>query len=97
MTDQRAVDAEAQRVLLAELVPLFEGYGITVEAHQPAPVLEPWLVLRYGTVTTHVDVHQGWYCAFLGMRQARTDDPDSAVRRIAWLCGVPDVPAAGVP
>lgn len=96
MTHHRAREtAEHQRLLLMDLVPLLDGYGITVEVHQPDKPLEPWLALRYGKVTTHVYVHGGWYCAFLGMRQARPDDPDGAARRIAWLCGVPGVLANG--
>lgn len=96
MTNQPAREtAERQRLLLMHLVPLLDRYGITSELHQPDAVFEPWLALRYGPTATHVYIHDGRYCAFLGMPQAELDDPDGAARRIAWLCGVPEVLASG--
>lgn len=97
MTNQRADDSAAQRLLLTDLVPLLDGYGITADIHQPGDDLEPWIEVRYGTVHTSVEVHRGLYIAFGGMPQGQTYDPDGAARRIAWLCGVPGVPASGSP
>jgi len=86
---------EAERLQLLKLVPPLSSYGIEAMLHQPDHALTPWLHIRYGTVLTHVFMRDGYYCAFLGMRMAETTDHDSAVRRIAYLAGVPGVPAVG--
>lgn len=98
MTNHRAdVPPAIQRLLLTDLVPLLAGYGITAEIHQLDEVLEPYAEIRYGTVHTHVEIYTGSYTAFGGVRLAPTDDPDSAARRIASLCGMPSVPASDPP
>ena len=76
---------------------MLDAYGITAEIHQPDDTLEPWADIRYGQVSTHVEIRKGVYTAFSGMPQGAADDPDGAARRIASLCGVPGVPAIGPP
>lgn len=92
MTMHHAVEAE--RLQLAALVEPLGCYGVDAELYQADRILTPWLHIRYGTVTTHGFVERGWYRAFLGMRMASVDDVDAAVRRIAYLAGVPGVVAA---
>jgi len=95
MTTSHAVEVE--RLQLLKLVFPLGSYGVEAVMHQADPGLTPWLHIRYGTVLTHVFMQDGFYCAFLGMRMAPADDPDAAVRRIAYLAGVPEVPAMGAP
>jgi len=86
---------EAERLQLDALIDPLSRYGTVAELYQPEADLTPWLHISYGTVSTHGFIDDGFYCAFLGMRMARADDPDAAVRRIAYLAGVPGVPAIG--
>ena len=84
---------DVERLQLTDLIDPLGAFGVTAELHQNDPELTPWLHIRYGTVTTHGFVHDGWYRAFLGMPLAEATDPDAAARRIAYLAGVPNVPA----
>jgi len=92
-TVQRAVEAE--RLQLLKLVFPLGSYGVEAELYQPDSGLTPWLHISYGTVSTHGFIDDGYYCAFLGMHMAEVSAPDAAVRRIAYLAGVPGVPAIG--
>lgn len=86
--------ADSERLLLNDLAPLVAAYGIACELHQDDPGLTPGLHLRHGSVTTYVFIHDGYFCAFLGMPMARVDDPEDAAGRIAMLAGVPGLSAA---
>jgi len=86
---------DVQRLALVDLVEPLGAYGVDAELRQNDPGLTPWLHIRYGTVTTHGFVCDGWYRAFLGMPIAEITEPDAAARRIAHLSGVPGVGATG--
>lgn len=87
--------AERQRRLLLDLALYLDRFGITHEIHQPDSTLEPWLDVRYGNVHTYVEIRTGHYIAFSGMPQAPMNDPSSAARSIASLCGIPGIRASG--
>jgi len=88
---------EAERLLLTDLIDPLDAHGVWAELRQGHPALSPHLCVRRGTVTTQVDILDGCYTAFGGMRLDATTAPDAAARRLAYLCGVPHIPGCPPP